>query len=112
MKILVIGSGGREHAIVRKLKESPQVDALYCAPGNGGISRDAECSPVNVMDKEGMLALAREKQVDLVFVAPDGFPGSCRIPLFWSQRESGGDRKQQGVFQKLDEKVWDSHGGV
>ena len=71
MKILVIGSGGREHAIVRKLKESPQVEALYCAPGNGGISRDAECFPVNAMDKEGMLALAREKAVDLVFVAPD-----------------------------------------
>ena len=71
MKILVIGSGGREHAIVRKLKESPLVEALYCAPGNGGISRDAECLPVNAMDKEGMLALAKEKQVDLVFVAPD-----------------------------------------
>ena len=71
MKILVIGSGGREHAIVRKLKESPLVEALYCAPGNGGISRDAECFPVNAMDKEGMLALAQEKQVDLVFVAPD-----------------------------------------
>lgn len=71
MKILVIGSGGREHAIVRKLKESPQVEALYCAPGNGGISRDAECFPVNVMDKDGMLALAKEKAVDLVFVAPD-----------------------------------------
>ena len=71
MKILVIGSGGREHAIVRKLKESPQVEALYCAPGNGGISRDAECFPANAMDKEGMLALAREKAVDLVFVAPD-----------------------------------------
>ena len=71
MKILVIGSGGREHAIVRKLKESPLVEALYCAPGNGGISRDAECFPVNAMDKEGMLALAKEKAVDLVFVAPD-----------------------------------------
>ena len=71
MKILVIGSGGREHAIVRKLKESPLVEALYCAPGNGGISRDAECFPVNAMDKEGMLALAQEQQVDLVFVAPD-----------------------------------------
>ena len=71
MKILVIGSGGREHAIVRQLKESPLVEALYCAPGNGGISRDAECFPVNAMDKEGMLALAKEKQVDLVFVAPD-----------------------------------------
>ena len=71
MKILIIGSGGREHAIVRKLKESPLVEALYCAPGNGGIRRDAECFPVNAMDKEGMLALAQEKQVDLVFVAPD-----------------------------------------
>ena len=71
MKILVVGSGGREHAIVRKLKDSPQVEAVYCAPGNGGISRDAECFPVNAMDKEGMLALAKEKAVDLVFVAPD-----------------------------------------
>ena len=60
MKILVVGSGGREHAIVRKLKESPQVEAVLCAPGNGGISRDAACFPVNAMDK-----------VDLVFVAPD-----------------------------------------
>ncbi len=71
MKILVVGSGGREHAIVRKLKESSQVEAVYCAPGNGGISRDAECFPVNAMDKEGMLSLAKEKAVDLVFVAPD-----------------------------------------
>lgn len=71
MKILVIGGGGREHAIVRKLKESPKVEKIYCAPGNGGIAKDAECVPVNAMDKEGMLALAREKAVDLVFVAPD-----------------------------------------
>lgn len=71
MKILVIGSGGREHAIVRKLKESPRVEKLYCAPGNGGISMDAECCPVGAMDKEGILALAKEKQIDFVFVAPD-----------------------------------------
>ena len=71
MKILVIGSGGREHAIVRKLKESPKVEKLYCAPGNGGIAADAECCPVSAMDKEGMLTLVREKQIDFVFVAPD-----------------------------------------
>ena len=71
MKILVIGSGGREHAIVRKLKESPKVEKLYCAPGNGGISRDAECVPVGAMDKEGILGLVREKSIDFVFVAPD-----------------------------------------
>ncbi len=71
MNILVIGSGGREHAIVRALKKSPKVEKLYCAPGNGGISKDAECCPVNVMDKEGILALVKEKGVDFVFVAPD-----------------------------------------
>lgn len=71
MKILVVGGGGREHAIIRKLKESPKVEAIYCAPGNGGIAADAECFPVNAMDIEGMKALAKEKAVDLVFVAPD-----------------------------------------
>lgn len=71
MKILVIGSGGREHAIVRKLKESPRVEKLYCAPGNGGIACDAQCVPVNAMDKEGMLALVKQERIDFVFVAPD-----------------------------------------
>lgn len=71
MKILVIGGGGREHAIVRKLKESPRVKTLYCAPGNGGISRDAECVPVSVSDIPGVVAFAKDRAVDLVFVAPD-----------------------------------------
>ena len=71
MKVLVVGGGGREHAIIRKLKESPKVEAIYCAPGNGGIAADAECFPINAMDIEGMKALAKEKAVDLVFVAPD-----------------------------------------
>ena len=71
MKVLVVGGVGREHAIIRKLKESPKVEAIYCAPGNGGIAADAECFPVNAMDIEGMKALAKEKAVDLVFVAPD-----------------------------------------
>lgn len=71
MKILVLGSGGREHAIVRKLKESPKVTKLYCAPGNGGISHDAECVPISVMDKEKVTAFAKENGIDLVFVAPD-----------------------------------------
>ncbi len=71
MKILVIGGGGREHTIIRKLKESPKVDKIYAAPGNGGISRDAECVNIGVMDKEGMVKFAKEKEIDLVFVAPD-----------------------------------------
>ncbi len=71
MKILVIGSGGREHAIIRKLKESPKAEKIYAAPGNGGISKDAECVDINVMDKEKMVAFAKENNIDLVFVAPD-----------------------------------------
>lgn len=71
MKILVIGGGGREHAIVRKLKESPKVTELYCAPGNGGISRDAECVPISASDISGVLKFAKKKAIDLVFVAPD-----------------------------------------
>ena len=71
MKILMLGSGGREHALVRKLKESSKVDEIICAPGNGGISCDAKCFPVSVMDKEGIIELAKQENVDLVFVAPD-----------------------------------------
>lgn len=71
MKILVVGSGGREHAIIRKLKESPKCEKIYAAPGNGGISYDAECVSIGAMDIEGMVSFAKEKEIDLVFVAPD-----------------------------------------
>jgi phosphoribosylamine--glycine ligase len=71
MKILVIGGGGREHAIVRKLLESPRVSKLYCAPGNGGISKDAECVPIAVTDISGVVKFATENAIDIVFVAPD-----------------------------------------
>ena len=71
MKILVVGSGGREHTIIRKLKESPRVEKIYAAPGNGGISRDAQCVAIGAMDKDGIAKFAKENDIDLVFVAPD-----------------------------------------
>ncbi|MBQ7989743.1 MAG: phosphoribosylamine--glycine ligase [Oscillospiraceae bacterium] len=71
MKILVIGGGGREHAIIMKLAESPKVDKLYCAPGNGGISKFAECFDVAATDIEGQVALAKKLGVDMAVVAPD-----------------------------------------
>ena len=71
LKILVIGGGGREHAVIRKLKESPHAEKIYCAPGNGGISRDAECVPIPVTDLPGVVRFAKEHAVGLVFVAPD-----------------------------------------
>ena len=71
MNILMIGSGGREHALIKKLLESPKCTKLYCAPGNGGISKDAECVNISVMDKETMVEFAKTNAIDLVFVAPD-----------------------------------------
>jgi len=71
MKILVVGSGGREHAILWKLKQNPKVTELFCAPGNGGISEIAECVPINAMDIDGMVKFSLEKSMDMVIVAPD-----------------------------------------
>ena len=71
MKVLVVGGGGREHAIIMKLSESPKVDEIYCAPGNGGISKYAKCFDVKATDIEGMVALAKELKPDMVVVAPD-----------------------------------------
>lgn len=71
MNILMIGSGGREHALIKKLLESPKCTKIYCAPGNGGISKDAELVNILVMDKEKMVDFAKNNSIDLVFVAPD-----------------------------------------
>ncbi len=71
MKILVVGGGGREHAIIMKLAESPKTTELFCAPGNGGISRYAKCFDVKATDIPGMVTLAKKLQPDLVVVAPD-----------------------------------------
>ncbi len=71
MKVLVIGGGGREHAIVWKLKQSPRVSKLYCAPGNAGISNLAECKNIAAEDIEGLYQFAQEEQVDLTIVGPE-----------------------------------------
>ncbi|HCR44488.1 MAG TPA: phosphoribosylamine--glycine ligase [Ruminococcaceae bacterium] len=71
MNILVVGGGGREHAIIRKLKESPKAGRIYCAPGNGGISKDAECVGIASSDIKGVVEFSKENSVGLVFVAPD-----------------------------------------
>ena len=71
MEILVVGGGGREHALVWKIAQSPLVGKIYCAPGNGGIAKIAECVPIKAMDIEGMVKFSREKRIDMVVVAPD-----------------------------------------
>lgn len=71
MKILVVGGGGREHTIIRKLKENPVVEMIYALPGNGGIAADAECVNIGAKDIEGIVKFAQEKKVDYAVVAPD-----------------------------------------
>lgn len=71
MKVLVVGGGGREHALIRKIKESKKVSEIACCPGNGGISYDAKCYPVSATDTDGVVNLAKEIKADFVVVAPD-----------------------------------------
>ncbi len=71
MKILVIGSGGREHALVWKLRQSPRVTKLYCVPGNGGIAAEAECLPADLKNVDALIALAQQVQPDLTVIGPE-----------------------------------------
>ena len=71
MKVLVIGSGGREHAIVTSVARSPRVDKIYCAPGNAGIAALAECVPIGAMEFDKLVAFAKEKSIDFTIVGMD-----------------------------------------
>jgi phosphoribosylamine--glycine ligase len=71
MRILVVGGGGREHALVWKIAQSPLVEKLYCAPGNPGIAQQAECVPISAEDLRGLFEFARDQRIDLVVVGPE-----------------------------------------
>ena len=71
MKILLIGGGGREHALAWKLKQSARVEKIWCAPGNGGIAGDAECVAVDAGDVAALIALAEKIAPDLTVVGPE-----------------------------------------
>ena len=71
MKILVIGGGGREHALVRALQRSPKTTEIFALPGNGGIAREAVCVPIKATDIPEIVRFAKEKSIDLAVVAPD-----------------------------------------
>ena len=71
MKVLIVGSGGREHAIALCAAKSPKVDKIYCAPGNAGIGQIAECVPIAAMEFEKLAAFAKEQEVDFTIIGMD-----------------------------------------
>src|SRR5262245_50569317 len=71
MKVLVVGSGGREHALCWKLAKSPLCKMLFCAPGNAGIAAVATCAPIDVMDFDGLVTFCKSESIDVVVVGPE-----------------------------------------
>src|ERR1700742_1361483 len=71
MNILILGSGGREHALAWKIAGSPLTDKLYCAPGNAGIAQEAECVALDIADHAAVIAFAKDNKIDLVVVGPE-----------------------------------------
>ena len=71
MNILVVGGGGREHTIIRKLRENPEVKTIYALPGNGGIAQDATCVPISATAIDDIVKFASENTIDFAVVAPD-----------------------------------------
>ena len=110
MKVLVVGGGGREHAIVKKLRENSEITALYCAPGNGGIARDAVCVPIKATDVEAIADWAAAEKMDYVVVTPDdplclgagGPAGGTRHSRLRAGPGRGPHRGQQGLCQGPD----------
>ena len=120
MKILVIGSGGREHALVWKLAQSPHVTQMWCAPGNAGIAQErlaensslVECVNIGAEDLPGLLAFAQEKKIDLTVVGPDNPLALGIVDLFqknglriWGVNQKAAQFESSKVFsQKFMEK--------
>ena len=125
MKILVIGSGGREHALVWKLAQSPHVTQLWCAPGNAGIAQErlaknsapVECVNLGAEDLPKLLAFAQEKKVELTVVGPDNPLALGIVDLFQTQRtahlgaesESGAIRVVEGFLAKFHGEIRHPH---
>ena len=95
LRILVIGSGGREHTLVWKLAQSPRAEKVYCAPGNAGIARQAECVPISVLDSTALADFAAEQKIDLTVVGPEAPLAAGVVDVFKERglRVFGPERK-------------------
>jgi len=105
LRILVVGSGGREHTLVWKLAQSPRAEKIYCAPGNAGIARQAECVPISVLDATALADFAAEQKIDLTVVGPEAPLAAGVVDVF---KERGlrvfGPERKAAVLESS--KVW------
>ena len=85
MKVLIVGSGGREHAIAWSVAKSPKVDKIYCAPGNAGIAEFAECVNINAMEFDKLVAFVKENAIDLTIIGMDDPLVGCFVDAFESE---------------------------
>ena len=100
MKILIVGGGGREHAIAWKVAQSAKVEKIYCAPGNAGIAQVAECVNIGVMEFDRLVEFAREKEIDLTVVAPDDPLAAGAVDAFETAGlRAFGPRKNAAVLE-------------
>ena len=117
MKILIVGSGGREHAIAWKLAQSPLTEKLYCAPGNAGIAEYAQCVNIGAMEFDKLVAFAKEKEIDLTVIGMDdplvgGIVDAFEaegLRVFGPRKKCSHSGRFQGIFQGIDEEIPHSH---
>ena len=115
MDILVVGSGGREHAVIKALRRNDKVQRIYALPGNGGIAADAECFPIKATDIEGIVDFCKQRKVDFAVVTPDdplvmGLVDRLEErALLRTARQRRHNRRQQSVFKTADEQVRHPH---
>ena len=112
MKVLIVGSGGREHAIAWSVAKSDKVEKIYCAPGNAGIAQYAECVAIGAMEFEKLAAFAKEHEVDLTIVGMDDPLVGGIVDVFESEglrvfgprKKCGYFGRLQSIFKRFDEK--------
>ena len=113
MKILIVGSGGREHAIAWKIAQSPKAEKIYCAPGNAGIAEYAECVDIPAMEFDRLAAFAKEKEIDLTVIGMDDPLVGGIVDVFEkAEKKCGNPGGVQSILQRSDEEISDSDGRI
>lgn len=98
MKVLVVGSGGREHAICRAVAKSSRVDKIYCAPGNAGIAALAECVPIGAMEFDKLVSFAKDNAIDFTIIGMDDPLVGGIVDEFEKQGSSASDQRRMQLF--------------